>query len=292
MSKVLNEITPLSEKDCLYIVERHKSEFTFPVHQHKEFELNYIENGAGVRRVVGDSVEEIGPFELTLISGSQLEHTWQQGSCTSPDIREITIQFSSDLFDSVMFSKNQFLSIKEMLNRAEMGLTFSMRAIMSVYPILNSLSSIVDRFEQLLSCLKILNELSKDQDARVLASTSFARAESDLKSRRILKVKKFIDEHYAEELSLETLSGMAGMTPTAFSRFFRQKTGRTLIDYIVDVRLGAAARLLVDTNSTISEICYSCGFNNLSNFNRLFKAKRDTTPRDFRTLYKKNRVMV
>jgi len=292
MSNVLNEITPLSEKDCLYIVERHKSEFTFPVHQHKEFELNYIENGAGVRRVVGDSVEEIGDFELTLITGEQLEHTWEQGRCTSPDIREITIQFSSDLFDAVMFGKNQFLSIQHMLQKAEHGLTFSLKAIMSVYPTLDTLSSETDRFAQLLSCLKILNELSKDPDSRVLASSSFAHADRDNESRRVQKIKKFVDEHYADDLSLELLAGMVGMTPTAFSRFFRQKTGRTLIDYIVDVRLGAAARLLVDTTSNVSEICYACGFNNLSNFNRLFKAKRGSTPRDFRTLYKKSRVMV
>ena len=292
MGKVLSEITPLSEKDCLYIVERHKSEFTFPVHQHKEFELNYIENGAGVRRVVGDSVEEIGDFELTLIAGEELEHTWQQGSCTSPDIREITIQFSSDLFDSVMFSKNQFVSIKDMLRKAGHGLTFSLKAIMSVYPTLDSLATEPDRFTQLLSCLRILNELSKDSDARILASTSLAQSETGAQSLRIQKVKKYIDEHYAEDLSLEHLSGMVGMAPTAFSRFFHQKTGRTLIDYILDVRLGAAARLLLDSNSSISEICYSCGFNNLSNFNRLFKARRDYTPRDFRTLYKKNRVTV
>ena len=81
MANVLTEITRLSEKDCFYIVERHKTEFTYPLHQHKEFELNFIEHGKGVRRIVGDSVEEIGDYELVLIGGEDLEHVWEQGRC-------------------------------------------------------------------------------------------------------------------------------------------------------------------------------------------------------------------
>ena len=82
------------------------------------------------------------------------------------------------------------------------------------------------------------------------------------------------------------------MVPSAFSRFFKQHTTRTLSNYIIDIRLGNAARLLVDTTTSISEICYACGFNNLSNFNRIFKSRRGYTPRDFRALFTKNRVYV
>ena len=85
---------------------------------------------------------------------------------------------------------------------------------------------------------------------------------------------------------------MVGMAPSAFSRFFKQHTTRNLQDYIIDVRLGRAARMLVDTTTGISEICYACGFNNLSNFNRAFKNRRGYTPRDFRALFTKNRVFV
>ena len=133
MAKVFTEITRLSEKDCFYIVERHKTEFTYPLHQHKEFELNFIEHGKGVRRIVGDSVEEIGEYELVLIGGENLEHVWEQGRCRSKDIREITIQFSSDIFGSELLSKNQFASIRRMLSRADHGLAFSLSSIMKVY---------------------------------------------------------------------------------------------------------------------------------------------------------------
>ena len=185
-----------------------------------------------------------------------------------------------------------FSSIRKMLIKAEHGITFSLKTIMRVYPMLDTISSNKEPFDQFLHFLKILYELSLSEDARILSSSSFAHAERDAQSRRVLKVKQYINDHYAEDLNLEMLSSLVGMTPSAFSRFFRQRTGRTVMDYIIDIRLGNAARLLVDTTENVSEICYSCGFNNLSNFNRIFKAKRGYTPRDFRTLFKKTRVFV
>ena len=106
------------------------------------------------------------------------------------------------------------------------------------------------------------------------------------------KVKQYIDEHYAEPLSLSQMADLVGMSPVSFSRFFHQRTSRTLSEYIVDIRLGYAARMLVDSEKNISEICYECGFNNLSNFNRTFKAKRNYTPREFRAIFRKNNVVV
>ena len=292
MSKVLNEITPLSEKDCFYIVERHKSEFLFPLHTHEEYELNFIEHGKGVRRIVGDSVEEIGNYELTLVAGGELAHAWEQGRCTEPDVREITIQFSPQLFTSDMLARNQFSSIKKMLDRARLGLNFSMGAIMKVYSRLDTLATTPDRFDQFLHFLKILYDLSLDTDARTLASSSYAQADQQVESRRIKKVKDYIAVHYADQVRLEDMALLAGMSASAFSRFFKQHTGRNFVDYVIDIRLGNAARMLVDTETGISEICYSCGFNNLSNFNRTFKARRGYTPRDFRALFTKNRVFV
>ena len=292
MTKVFTEITRLSDKDCFYIVERHKTEFTYPLHRHKEFELNFIQNGKGVRRIVGDSVEEIGDYELVLVGGEELEHVWEQGSCQSKDIREITIQFSGDIFGNELLSKNQFASIQRMLRRAEHGLSFPLSTIMKVYSVLDDIANDNERFVQFLKSLYILYELSVSEDARVLASSSFAHSGRVGESRRVEKVKQYINEHYAKPLKLEDLAGLVGMSPVAFSRFFRQRTGRTLSEYIVEIRLGYAARMLVDSTKNISEICYECGFNNLSNFNRTFKAKRRYTPRDFRAMFKKNKVIV
>ena len=292
MAKVFTEITRLSDKDCFYIVERHKTEFTYPLHRHKEFELNFIQNGRGVRRIVGDSVEEIGDYELVLVGGGDLEHVWEQGSCQSKDIREITIQFSGDIFGNELLSKNQFASIQRMLRRAEHGLSFPLSTIMKVYSILDDIAHDNERFVQFLKSLYILYELSVSEGSRVLASSSFAHSPRKVESRRVEKVRQYIDEHYSDQLKLADLAALVGMSPVSFSRFFHQRTGRTLSEYIVDIRLGHAARMLVDTSKTVSEIWYECGFNNLSNFNRTFKARRNCTPRDFRAMYKKNKVVV
>ncbi len=289
---VLNEITPLSEKDCFYIIDRHKKEFTYPVHCHKELEINFIENAAGARRIVGDSVETVGNFDLVLIGGENLEHTWTQGECHSGDIREITIQFSADLFSSVLLGKNQFLPIRKLLQAAEHGVVFPMAAIVRVYSTLEQLVRQEDRFQQYLDFLSLLNMLAQREDYRVLASTSFAHAGDQSDSRRIRKVKSYIDEHFTETIRQPELARMVGMSPSSFSSFFKMRTGRTLSDYILDIKLGRAGRLLVDTNKTVAEICYECGFNNLSNFNRIFKGKRGYTPREFRSLYKKNKILV
>ena len=291
MSEVFTEITNLSNMDCFNIVERHKTEFKYPLHRHREFELNFVEHGSGVQRIVGDSVETIGDFDLVLIGAENLEHVWENGTCKSSDIREITIQFSPDFLGEELLGKNQFDSIRKMLKAADHGIAFSMEAIMRIYNSLSGLANDQNNFLQFLKVLYILNELSKGP-YKVLASSSFAHSARNQESRRVTKVKQYINDHYAEELRLGDLASLVGMSPSAFSRFFKLRTGKSLSDYVLDIRLGYAARLLVDSTRNISEICYECGFNNLSNFNRIFKAKRSITPREFRALYKKNKVTV
>ena len=289
---VLHEITPLSEKDCLYIIDRQKSEFTYPVHCHDEMELNFVEHAPGAVRIVGDSVETIGEYDLVLIGGKQLEHTWSQGTCKSGIIREITIQFQASLFSAEQLGKTQFSAIREMLTQAEHGIAFPTATIVRAYATLEKLVAEKDRFQQYLTFLYLLNFLAQSYDYRVLASSHFAHTVDKSDSRRIGKVTAYIDEHVTETLRQPDLAKLVDMSPSAFSAFFKSHTGRTLSEYIIDAKLGLAGRLLVDSSKTIAEICYDCGFNNLSNFNRIFKAKRGCTPREFRTLYKKNKILV
>ena len=226
MSRVLEEITPLSEKDCFYIVDRQKSEFAYPLHQHREYELNFVENASGVKRIVGDNMEEIGEYDLVLICSENLEHVWDNGSCMSSNIREITIQFSPDLLSDSLMAKNQFASILKMFRDAKHGLAFSAHAIMKVYSSLNGLASEQEGFMRFLKFLKILYDLSQSE-YRILATSSFSHAERNPESRRVLKVKQYINDHYASSLKLEELAGLAGMKPTSFCRFFKLRTGKT-----------------------------------------------------------------
>ena len=290
--RVMHEITPLMGRDVLYIADRRKKEFTYPIHNHEVFELNFVEHAAGVRRIIGDSSEVIGEYDLVLITSPQLEHVWEQNTCTSEDIREITIQFDFGMVEDSIFGRNPFLSIHKMMNEARKGLCFPLSAIMSVYKELDTLSSIKDGFYAVMQFMTILYELSRCEGARTLASSSFAKVAVEDDSRRILKVKNYINENYMDELRLAQMAEIAGMSASAFSRFFKQHTGRNLSDYIIDIRLGYATRKLVDTSRSISEISFECGFNNLSNFNRIFKKKKGCSPSEFRENYHKTRIIV
>ena len=278
MEKLLNEnfireITPLSDKDCFYIADRHKKEFTYPMHCHREFELNFVEHAPGVRRVVGDSAEVIGDYDLVLITSPDLEHVWEQNTCTSENIREITIQFVPSFMNGLV-ETNQFDMIRKMLDKAQYGLCFPMDAMMKVYSLIDKLPE-MKGFYAVVHFLTLLYELSLFTDqARTLSSSSFAKIEVHSDSRRVQRVH------------------MVGMTEVSFSRFFKLRTGKNLSDYIIDLRLGYATRLLVDSTMAVAEICYECGFNNLSNFNRIFKKKKGCSPKEFRDNYRKKRTII
>lgn len=291
--KVLRELPPLLDSDFMYVADRRKKEFTYPIHKHEVFELNYVENGDGVLRIVGDSAETIGNRELVLITSPDLEHVWEQDKCKSEDIREITVQFFFDFNSSYsLFNRTPLLPIKRLFERARKGVAFTPETIEKVYPLLNSLSSTKDKFYSVINFLTLLYELSLADDTRELASSSFAKVDVDSESRRILKVKEYINKHYTEEIRLADMADLVGMSTTSFSRFFKLRSGKTLSDYVVEMRLGVAARQLVDTTNSVSEICYGCGFNILSNFNRLFRKYKGCSPTEFREKYFKTKIIV
>lgn len=290
--EIITEITPLSDKDCFYLIDRHKDSFTYPIHRHEDFELNFVTGAAGASRIVGDSHMTIGEFDLALIGGG-IEHAWEQaeGQSSGP-IREITIQFSRRLFGDTFLSKNQMKPIRDMLERSANGIAFAPTAIMRVFHLIDSMSAGSNDFNRMISLLRLLHELAISEGQQMLSSSSFAQATPRADSRRILKVKEYIDAHYRDEIHLEDLASLVGMTPSSFSRFFKLRTGKAVSDYIIEVRLGFASRILADTTHSIAEISYDCGFNNISYFNRVFKKRKGCSPKEFREIYKRNKVLV
>ncbi len=290
MSHTITEITPLGESDCFYLVDRHKTYFDYPVHRHEEYELNFVSNCNGARRIVGDSMEELSTYDLVLV-GPDIEHGWENHNHPECDMREITIQFASDFLEGTFLSKTQMSSLRTLFNNARTGIAFHLPAIMKIYDRLDDLTQAQPGFIRMLRLLEILYYLSISSDFHLLSSTSFSNVHTPSDSRRILKVQEAISRDYAKPIYLGDMASLAGMTPTAFSRFFKLRTGRTLSEYIIDVRIGHAARALVDTTK-IAEVCYECGFNNISNFNRIFKRKKGCTPKVFRESYTKTRLIV
>lgn len=289
--KILLEIAPLTERDSLFIVERHKKEFTYPIHKHNCCELNFIRGGKGVERIVGDSVEKIEDLDLVLMT-SDIEHVWQQGDCQAEDIQEITIQFDLSCLPEPLLKKNQFASMAQLIERAKKGVAFSQTGILNVYSLLMMLITEENSFQQMLIFFEVFHRLSLDKESRVLSSSSFAQTTSPSSSRRVQKIKEYVNAHYKEEIKLSQLADLIGMTQVGCSRFFKMRTGRTISEYITEVRLGHASRLLVDTMRSVAEVAYDCGFNNLSNFNRLFHKVRRFTPTQFRNTYQKNKILL
>lgn len=289
---IFREVTPLSAEDCFVIIDRTKSEFTYPVHVHPEYELNFIENAEGAQRVVGDSIETIGKLELCLVGNENLEHGWMNGNCTDTDIHEITIQFHKDLFFESLLNKKQFHTVAVMLENAKKGIVFSEQVIMNVKEKLNSLTRKESGFYSVMELLNILYLLSVDTGSRILSSGSFVNSDESSDSRRIQKVINFLHDNYQNDICLQDVAKHVNMSEVSLSRFMKKRTGKNYIDFLNDLRLGIASRQLVNTTKSVSEICFECGFNNLSNFNRIFRKRKGVTPKEFRENYSKMRVMI
>lgn len=278
---ILKESPPLTKADCFSLYARYKTEFNFPVHYHEEYELNFIENAKGVRRVVGSSMEEIDSLELVLV-GPNIPHAWFTYKCTSESIFEITIQFHRDLFHEIFLKRNQLNFIRNLFERSLKGVSFSRRTIERVAPRLKALAE-KEGFESVLDLMAVLHELSLSPDSRTLSDDVTYNTELIYNdSERVEKVVAFINENFSRTIRLAEAAELAEMAETAFSRFFRAKTGITFVDYLNDIRIGHASRLLIDTISPIAEIAQECGFTSLTNFNRIFKKRKGLVPKDFR----------
>lgn len=292
VGEIPTEVTPLSDCDFLYVVDRTKDSFTFPVHRHAEFEINFVENCAGARRIVGDSVEEVGDFDLCIV-GHGVEHGWVQYDCHSGYIREITIQFPVDIFGNEMLRRTQMQSVKTLLDNAAKGVAFPMSSIMKVYHLIEELLNAPSSFYQMMKLIEILHVMAIDPKGRLLSSSSEAGlVNQSVSNARLKKTQEYIAANFRNEIRLNDLAKMAGMSPSSFSRFFKLRTGRSISDYIIGIRLDVASRDLVSTRTPIADICFSSGFNNVSNFNRIFKKNKGCTPKEFREVYKRNKFLV
>lgn len=290
-STLLREITPLTQSDCFTLFSRMKSQFDFPLHYHEEFELNFIQNAKNARRVIGDHIEDIDEMELVLV-GSNLQHAWFTHNCKSNEIREITVQFHKDLFDDKLLRRNQLSFIRTMLEKSLRGILFSKETTQLLAPRIIELNQ-KQGFDSVLELMSILHDLSISRNMRILSDASFNNTEQyTYNSRRIEKTLEYMNHNFDKPITLNEVARLANMSDAAFSRFFKQRTGNTFIDSLTEIRLGHASRMLIDTTQSVAEIAYHCGFNNISNFNRIFKKKKSCTPKDFRESFSGTRIFI
>ena len=170
----------------------------------------------------------------------------------------------------------------------------SRETIAKVRPLLKTLSCENDSFYSLIKLLVILHELSLDKGMRELSTGQFAinSVSKEHTNEKLNKVLDYVHFHFSEVIRLADVAKMVNMSEASFCRFIKQHTSKSFIDFLTDIRLGAASRALVDSSLSIAEIGYDCGFNNLSNFNRIFKKKKGVTPKEFRDNYRKNKTII
>lgn len=291
MNNIIKEITPLTQNDCFTIFSRVKKDFNFPLHFHEEYELNLIINAKGAKRIIGDSVEEIEDMELVLV-GPNLSHVWLTHNCQSEEITEVTIQWHKDFFDDKMLKRNQLSFIRRMFDRSIKGILFPPETVQLVYKRLLAIKQ-MQGFDSVLELMSILHQLSTAKSMRILSDATFNNDQIlNYNSRRIDKAFEFMNANFHKPVSLKDISKLVNMTEVSFSRFIKKRTGNTFIDSLNEIRLGHATRMLIETTHSIAEISYHCGFNNISNFNRFFKKKKNCTPKAFRENFSGTRVFI
>lgn len=277
--KFHREIPRLTKRDSFLVFDRHKDTFDYPIHYHSEYEINFIQGGKGVKRIVGDHIEEIDDVELVLV-GPNLYHGWELNKCKNKDIHEITIQFHNDLFCETLLARRIMMPIKEMFNRANHGILFSKKTGVELGERLSCISK-RDGMDYFLEIISILHDMANSRNQRLLSTFT---VDSDVfeDDDKMKLIYEFIQKKFSDKITLDDVSDVARMSAVSFNRFIKKRTGKTFVNYLNDIRIGYAARWLVEKDLSISEIAFKSGFNNIANFNRVFKSIKNTTPSQYR----------
>ncbi len=262
--------------------ERRDRSFAWNWHYHSEMELTLIQEGHGTR-LVGDHSHAYGPGELVLI-GPALPHTWFSEH-SSVCNRAVVVQFRRELFPEALQQLSQFAPIAQLLHDAHRGIHFS-RETSEVTG--SRLCRLIDLegIHRWLALAELLHDLASEPKREILASSRYQHRRSHQLNSRLERVTEYLEQHCGEDISLSQAARIAGLTPNAFSRFFHKMTHRTFTSYRNACRIREACRLLDETDLSITEIAFACGFGNLSNFHRRFREEKQITPREYRRPYR------
>jgi AraC-like DNA-binding protein len=288
---IYREITPLQEPDVFVVLDSCNNGFDYPIHNHPEFELNLVMGISGTR-IVGDSTERYFDGDLVLL-GPYLYHKWDGDEAmqrSGQPYRVITIQFGMDLFNAQLLQKERFFKIRKLLQDASRGIKFHGQTFQKAIEIMAVLTE--DRgFGSIIEFLKLLDVLSASSETAFLASEGFTPQALKSESNRIQIAYGYILKNFhLQNIKIGDVAALLSMSNSAFSHFFQKYTNKSFTQFLIDVRIGHACKLLLDTDDTINQICYRSGFNNLANFNRLFRKYRGCTPQEYRRRYQENNI--
>ena len=250
------------------------------IHSHKNFELNYITSGSG-KRIVGNSIKPYTQGDLVLM-GPNIPHCWDpmlNEAGKEPEC--IVTHFYENLISSDFLKIPELDEVETLLKSAGNGIVFRGKRVekagVSLAKMLNmkGLSLYVE-------LLKVFELLLKIKDREVLALPDSKPIFTDRNQAQINKIYEYVFNNIQSGIFLKDAASLVFMESGSFCRYFRKKTNQTFMNYVKNVRIGIASRLLAETDKQIAQICYECGYKNLANFNLYFKGIMKKTPSEYR----------
>ena len=286
MKYILKEITPLGKNDLFIANYWPDNQMDFPLHFHEDYELCLTLNVRG-KRILGNLVEDFTEKDLVITTPNVLHCYKRDDAFLNVRCEVVVIQFPKELPSWGIFDTDQLRNIRNLLCQPAPGLKFSEETAEAVRERLLRLPR-TEGFEAVQLFFGILHELAC-ADRTQVELIGVQSSDSTLPhSRRINKIVQFVEKYYHHKISLEDVGELVGMSASSVSRFFKQRTRHNFWDYLNGFRIDRAAQMMIETEHTISEISYACGFNNISNFNRVFRERIGTTPSDYRNKFKES----
>lgn len=254
-------------------------------HYHPEYELTLILHGQGTR-FVGDHLERFSAGDLVLI-GKNLAHTWRSDTVAdnAGPSEALVIQFREDFLGEGFFKVPEMVAIRSLLQKSARGMRITGKTQQTV-------AAAVKRVQlrtggaRLLELLSVLHLLSESEELIPLASEGYCDHSAGSDSERLNRVYAYIMNHFQKQVRLTDVAEMASMSPTAFSRYFTQRTRKSFSQFLIEKKVGYACKLLIGGNLSILQICYECGFQNVSSFNKQFKKITSLTPKQYQLNYR------
>ncbi len=280
--KIMHEQVSFPPRTMLKVKWDDFPHFTYPWHFHSEFEIVYILKSSG-KRFVADNIEPFVEGDLTLI-GSNLPHFWKTESNPSGiedmHVNAIVVQFHKDFFREEINSYPEFHKISGLLKKASRGVHFTAPGNEKIGKMLKRLLTLKG-LDRMLYFVKLMDTMARNGHYRILASSAYQLEGHMELNSRLDKIMHFINTNYQRKITQEEIAARIGMTSVAFCRYFKEKTGKVFIFFVNEMRVGYACKLLIENHLPITQICFECGFNNLSNFNRTFKRQTGFRPSEY-----------
>lgn len=258
-------------------------------HFHPHYQLFLVEEGTGTR-FIGDSIKPFGPGDLVFL-GPNLPHLWRSDQAyfdksSNLTTKGIVVYFAEDFLGTDFLEKQEMTALRQLLNQARKGLEWTGYTRRRTETALKNLTQKPVGFERVIGLLNLLNDLSHATDYRHLTSPGYTNTMKPNETDRMQLVHNYVLGHFPDDLSLDTVADLAGMTPPAFCRYFKTRSNKTFSEFVSEVRIGHACKLLIGGKLNITQISFESGFRTLSNFNRQFKDITGQTPSGYVKTYR------